>query len=428
MEWGKSGNRKPLWLWAVFGLLAVAFGAAVLLLKPTDEAFDTNALPVHFSESTIPSHHEQVATDDLIPPDGLAPDVSQPESKQVESGDSIPEMQTEGQLTSQPLLDNLDSPTPSVRGKAAMDLYRQMQQMSDRELNRFWDRLLNATERNPCQDDWLELTWVLNMVAHAMMERELLTQQCVDQALAFLAEYASDPNQSAHNRRIAIQTIGMAGVSSAGPAIATLLEDPQNWEVEEIARSAAVALAALDHPGAASKIARIIESTDSQSIGDSAAYALGEIGQLSAVPHLVAYRERTGSNLSPDTALRKMRPDIVEAIQDIGIPKDQRIACIQATVAFYSEEHASNQDYLKPLGDIIVNPAAEPEIRIAATRQILKHTRMADFQDGIKILGPLVSYIAEIPELEDEFAEIQARLNARPIELTPIDEKKAPTQ
>jgi hypothetical protein len=421
MKRGKSRSRRSLRQWALFGLLAVAFGAAVLLLQPTDEAFDTNAHPVHFSESTIPSPHGQVATADLISRDGLAPVVSQPESMQVESGDSIPEMQPEDEMTSQPLLDNLDSPTPSVRGKAAMDLFRQMQQMSDRELNRFWDRLLNATERNPCQDDWLELTWVLNMVAHAMMERELITQQDVDQALAFLSEFALDTNQSALNRRIAIQTIGMAGVSSAGPAIAALLDNPHNWVVEEIARSAAVALAALDYPGAIPKIAQVMESTDSHAIGDSAAYALGEIGQLDAVPHLVAYREGTRSNLSPDTALRKMRPDIIEAIANKQMPEDHRIAGIQATSAFFSEEHESNLDYLEPIINLLADAEESIPLRQAAGERILNHVAIVDFETGNRILEPILQHLSGVPALEEQIPELEARLTARELPITVID-------
>lgn len=320
------------------------------------------------------------------------------------------------------LLRRLDSSDASDRGKAAMDLYREMRQMSDQELREFWDALISTTERNPCQDDWLELTWVLNMLAHAMMERELVSHQDVDTSLSFLAQYASDPNQSAHNRRVAIQTIGMAGVSSGAPAVAALLDDPSNWEIEEIARSAVVALASLKHDGSLPRIARLLDHTEAVNIGDSAAYALGELGQLEAVPHLVAYSARTGSNLSPDTALRKMRAGITASIESPTIPEYQRIACIQATVAFFSEEHASNQDYLRPIINILEDQLESLSIRKAAGERILEHVTMVDFQTGNQILGPIIQHFRGVPELEDRIPEIEARLNAVPIETIVIIE------
>ncbi len=319
-------------------------------------------------------------------------------------------------------LNSLNSSLPSVRGKAAMELYGQMEKMSEGELNTFWNAMLTTVAENPCQADWLELTWTLNMVAHDMMERELLTQEDVDKSLAFLADYVADTTQTLNNRRIAIQTIGMAGVSSAGDAVAALLADPQNWEVEEIARSAAVALAAIKHPQAMPLIARILDATETQSIGDSAAYALGELAQLSAVPHLVAYSERTGSNLSPDTALRKMRPEIVATLENAWETTEQRIACIRATGSFFSEEEESNQDYLAPLCNIAVTPAVETEVREAAIKQLLEYAKMTDLQTGNKVLGTLLPHLSEEPQFADAVATIKSRLNARPLELIPVNE------
>jgi hypothetical protein len=51
MEWGKSRNRKPLRLWALFGFLAVAFGAVVLL-------------SVWFSASDRPTERRHPAVDE----------------------------------------------------------------------------------------------------------------------------------------------------------------------------------------------------------------------------------------------------------------------------------------------------------------------------------------------------------------------------
>lgn len=279
------------------------------------------------------------------------------------------------------------------------DLYRRKDKMSDEELQALWsDSLDLASQRSKNPRLTADAIWLLSGLGMLLRARNTLSQEELSAQCDFLKGLAGDNTQPALVRRLAISAIGDLRITAAIPTVSSVLSDPGNWNLPDIARSASISLVQLSPTQAIEQVSLVLSGTTNSAVFGSAAYALGQTRMPQAISALVANRDRLDDNLSVDNAINNMSDVITNILTEAT--HSQIFSAIEATRSMWKEEQ--QQQYIPLLLQMIKDPQNPIKARRAALKRLDGQAAAMPFAAGSGLRSQILELVADDPQFEAE--------------------------
>ncbi len=295
------------------------------------------------------------------------------------------------------------------RAGALGKLYAIRTEMTDNELKSFWASLLDVAKAQGlgAQFHSNEL-WVLNEIGLLLKYKGLLNQDEIGEQVGFLVGMSADENQMLAVRRMAITALGDLQVETAVPMLSDLLEDEQNWNTPELARSATIALSRLDPERALQPVADVLSGTTNSAVFGSAAYAMRDIDLPEVLATLTKNRHRMDDNISVDNTITELFPVVTNVLAN---PSSTYIShAIDATQSIWQEQQRTI--IIQQLEDIVTNTSVSPSVRQQAAGQLLEFSKILPREDRRELLDRL-SAITSDPQIGKVREEIRRESGVR---------------
>ncbi len=289
-----------------------------------------------------------------------------------------------------------------ARSEALGKLYALRMEMTDEELQSLWAGLLDvAKEQGLSAQFHSDELWVLNEIGLLLKHKGLLSAEEIEAQLGFLIDLSADDEQNLSVRRMAITVLGDLKVANAVPMLSDLLEDEQNWNTPELARSAAIALSRLDSEQALKPVAKVLSATTNSTVFDSAAYAMREMDSPEVLAVLASNRHRLGDNLSVDNTITELFPVLTNVLANPSSPHIS--SAIDATQSIWQEDQ--RKTVIQQLEAIVQNGTASSAVRQQALDRLLDISKILHREERQELLARLTAITTD-----PQFSEIQKKI------------------
>jgi len=399
-------SKKIVGLTALAITIIAAGALAVLFVSRRSAAIappenSPNDLPGDESSVTIAALGDdpsgelsfQPAATNLLPPR-----TAHQEEQPTEDGGNVPDTDL--------LFAELMSDNPGAARRALAALFGQKRNLADADLIKFWSnlRLLSADASSPDRLR-IDAIWSLAAVGLLAKERNLLAAADIEQECAFLCDLAAKESAEHALRSVALKAIGALRITDGIPVLKDILMEADSWNQPEIARAATLSMSTLAPSQAVAIVGNVLSGTTNSAVAGTAAYALGQTGDPSVLPALVANRSRLGDNLSVDNAIQTLSTNILAVLNDAASP--YLPAAIEATKGLWTAEQKAA--YVPRLIRILSDPEVPiPTKKVAATR-LLDHAAHLHPDEEQKLLRAILPTLRQQNDLASETAEADRR-------------------
>ena len=258
----------------------------------------------------------------------------------------------------------------------------------------------------------IDAIWSLAAVGLLAKERNLLAAADIEQECAFLCDLAAKESAEPALRSVALKAIGELRITDGIPVLKEILIEADSWNQPEIARSATLSMSALAPSQAVAIVGNVLSGTTNSAIAGTAAYALGQTGDPSVLPALVANRSRLGDNLSVDNAIQTLSSNILAVLNDASSP--YLPAAIEATKGLWTAEQKA--EFVPLLLQIVSDTEVPISTKKAAATRLLDHAAHLRPDEEQKLLRAILPTLRQHDDLASETAEADRRAEGTRLE------------
>jgi HEAT repeat protein len=245
--------------------------------------------------------------------------------------------------------------------------------------------------------------WALSGTAMMLRKDGTWSDEDVSRECRFLLGTAADATENVQVRRMSIASLGDLQLKEGIPVVTAILTDKANENRPELARSSAIALAALAPDQALQPIANLLTVTTNATVFGSAAYAMGALRSADAISVLVSNRLRLDDNLSVDNAIESSIAVVLETLENENDP--HILSAIAATSSLWRQDQ--KLQYTPLLIGLVTNRDAPIGVRREALVRLIEDADSLPLEarkERVTSLLPLV-------EAEDVFGEQTKRMH-----------------